>query len=124
MARFEDLLEAKPCEPLYLAEVCKAVGASERSLRLYCQEYLGVSPIRYLYLRRMHLAHRALVLADSGASTVTEIATAHGFWELGRFSVEYRTLFGELPSVSLRRSPHDNSTHQNRPFDVGARRFA
>jgi transcriptional regulator GlxA family with amidase domain len=62
-----------------------------------------MGPIRYLRLRRMNLAHRALLAADPAQKTVTEIATGHGFWELGRFSVEYRTLFGEPPSASLRR---------------------
>jgi AraC-like DNA-binding protein len=66
-----------------------------------------MSPIRYLWLRRMHLAHRALRAADPAASTVTEIATNHGFWELGRFSVAYRSLFGESPSASLHRPSED-----------------
>ena len=42
--------------------------------------------------------------ADASMTTVTEIATAHGFWELGRFPVGYRALFGESPSEALRRS--------------------
>jgi AraC-like DNA-binding protein len=33
--------------------------------------------------------------------TVTEIATGFGFVELGRFSVEYRKIFGESPSQTL-----------------------
>ena len=76
---------------------------TERTLRTCCREVLGVGPLRYLWLRRMHLARQALLHADASVSTVTEVATAHGFWELGRFSVEYRTLFGESPSESLRR---------------------
>jgi AraC-like DNA-binding protein len=52
----------------------------------------------------MHLARRALRDAHSASTTVTEIATAHGFWELGRFAVEYRAVFEELPSTTLRRS--------------------
>ena len=72
-----------------------------------------MTPTRYLWLRRMHLARRALRMADPAASTVTEIATSYGFWELGRFSVTYRSLFGESPSASLRRPPDDSRRQKN-----------
>jgi len=103
--RFERFLETKQYQPVYLAEICAAIGASERTLRTCCQEHYGMGPVRYLWLRRMHLARRALLRAEAADSTVTTIAADHGFWEFGRFSVEYRTLFGELPSVSLHRPP-------------------
>ena len=64
-----------------------------------------MSPHQYLWLRRMNLVRRALALADAAAKTVTEIANDHGFAELGRFAVTYRKLFGESPSVTLRRTP-------------------
>lgn len=105
MQRFEEALEANQDHPLYLTELCAIIGVTDRSLRLHCQEHLGMSPHRYLWLRRMHQARRALVLADRTAATVTEIATGHGFGELGRFAVEYRKLFGETPSATLRRQP-------------------
>jgi len=104
IARFEDFLAANPDRPLYLTEICAAVGVAERTLRAACEEHLGMGPIRFLTLRRMHLAHRALLRADPSTSTVTRIMTDHGFWELGRFSVSYRALFGEPPSATLRRS--------------------
>jgi AraC-like DNA-binding protein len=66
-----------------------------------------MSPTRYLWLRRMNLARRALLMADPAMATVTEVATNYGFWELGRFSVAYRSLFGESPSASLRRPAED-----------------
>ena len=90
VARFEEFLEANPDQPLYLTEICAAIGVAERTLRIACEEHLGMGPIRYLSLRRMHLVRRALLRADPSTATVTRLATDHGFWELGRFSVAYR----------------------------------
>jgi AraC-like DNA-binding protein len=101
-ARFVEFLEAHPQRPLYLTEICAAVGVAERTLRASCERHLGMGPIRYLTLRRMHLVRRALRHSDPSTATVTQIVTDHGFWELGRFSVAYRTLFGEPPSETLR----------------------
>jgi AraC-like DNA-binding protein len=104
MTRFEDYLADKQCEPVYLSEICAAIGVSERMLRACCHDHLGMGPIRYLWLRRMNLARQVLRNADPARTSVTQVATDHGFWELGRFSVEYRNLFGESPSTTLRRS--------------------
>jgi AraC-like DNA-binding protein len=87
IVRFEDFLETHPGQPLYLAEICAAIGVAERTLRVTCEEHLGMGPIRFLSLRRMHLVHRALLQADPSTKTVTRVACGHGFWELGRFSV-------------------------------------
>jgi AraC-like DNA-binding protein len=103
MRRFRKAVEESPEQPLYIPEICKKIGVSDRTLRMCCQEQLGMGPKRYLLLRRLHLAQRALREAIPDATTVTEIATRYGFWELGRFAVEYRTLFGESPSVTLAR---------------------
>ena len=108
MKRFYALLEAHPDGVLQTLDVCKAIGTSNRTLVTCCQETLGIGPRRYLKLRQMQLVRRALALADPALTTVTEIATAHGFWELGRFSVAYGALFGERPSTTLRRRPGDD----------------
>jgi len=103
MRRFHRVVEEHVGEPLYIPEICTAIGISERTLRICCQEHLGMGPKRYLLLRRMHLARRALRQADPAATSVTGIGTRYGFWELGRFAVEYHTLFGESPSTTLHR---------------------
>jgi len=103
LGRLEELLAGHPDRPFYLGEVCAATGVSERMLRVCCQEHLGMGPKRYLWLRRMHLARLELLFSNPETTTVTEIATGKGFWELGRFSVAYRALFGESPSATLRR---------------------
>jgi AraC-like DNA-binding protein len=102
MRRFRRVVEESPDQPLYIPEICQKIGVSGRTLRVCCQEQLAMGPKRYLLLRRMHLARRALRAAGSNETTVTDVATRYGFWELGRFAVEYRSLFGEAPSVTLR----------------------
>jgi AraC-like DNA-binding protein len=64
----------------------------------------GKAPYRHLRDQRMLEARRALLHPASATTTVTSVAVQFGFLELGRFSVEYRTAFGESPSATLRRS--------------------
>jgi AraC-like DNA-binding protein len=100
--RFHELLAVDPLGPLHMLEISLAIGVSGRTLRLACQEQFGVSPTQYLLLRRMRLARRALRQADPELTRVTDVATDLGFWELGRFIVKYREIFGESPSTTLR----------------------
>ena len=102
MRRFSTVLEENPDRALHLPELCALIGVTERTLRRCCHEQLGVGPKRYLLLRRMHLARRALRDADTAAVTVTSIAARFGFWDFGRFASAYKSLFGESPSLTLR----------------------
>jgi AraC-like DNA-binding protein len=124
LARFEALLMANYDRPLHLSEICAAIGVSERTLRVCCQEQLGMGPNHYLWLRRMNLTHRTLLRSIPATATVTEIAMAHGFWELGRFAVRYRALFGEPPAASLARPPVDRPTARDHPFALAIRPLA
>ena len=105
MRRFRRVLDENPDRALYLPELCAAINVPDRTLRLCCQEHLGMGPKQYLMLRRIHLARRALRAADPRVTTVTEIATRYGFWHFGRFAGVYRSLFGEAPSATLGHPP-------------------
>jgi AraC-like DNA-binding protein len=106
--RLEEFLAGHQDEPIYVAELCRATNATERMLRAVCYEHLGMGAIRYLWLRRMHMARR-LLLSPAQGTSVTEVAMQCGFWELGRFSVQYLALFGEAPSASLRRAVRESA---------------
>jgi AraC-like DNA-binding protein len=103
MVGFERLLQAHPARDLGITETCAALGVSDRLLRSVCAEHLGMSPTGYDRLRRMSLVHRALRRAGPRAASVSGIAQRHGFRDAGRFAINYRTAFGELPSATLRR---------------------
>ena len=104
LRRFRAALEENVDQPVYILEICQSMGVAERTLRVHCRDHLGMSPKQYLLLRRLNLAHRALCAADPSTTTVTEVATRFGFWELGRFAVAYRAWCGESPLASLRRT--------------------
>jgi AraC-like DNA-binding protein len=103
MRRFHRLIEQSGDEPLYIPEVCHELGTSLRTLHNCCQEHLGMGPKRFLLLRRMHRVRQALRASEPHETTVTEVLTRYGFWQFGRFAVEYKTLFGEVPSATLAR---------------------
>ncbi|MBN8989369.1 MAG: helix-turn-helix domain-containing protein [Rhizobiales bacterium] len=100
----EILALAEVGDPIQISALCAALSISERTLRKAFHRVHGLPPCRHLRMLRLQQARRALIANDSHLTTVTEIATAFGFLELGRFSVEYRKIFGESPSQTLNRA--------------------
>ncbi|MGG5891164.1 helix-turn-helix transcriptional regulator [Falsiroseomonas sp. HC035] len=113
----EELLRARLDEPPSLLELCEALNVPERTLHAAFQEGFGMSPKTYLRSLRLSAAHMRL---RSGAGSVTDTATELGFFHFGRFSSEYRTMFGEPPSETLRRA-RGLSTIQNSELAAKAR---
>jgi AraC-like DNA-binding protein len=50
--------------PLFVNDVCRAAGVSERTLRNVFHEYVGVGPMRLLKVRQLHETRSALLAAD------------------------------------------------------------
>jgi transcriptional regulator GlxA family with amidase domain len=77
----------------------------------------GYSPAHLLLRRRLEQARDTLGAAGPD-TTVTDVATGLGFFELGRFATRYRERFGERPSETLARSlgrvPRQTPTMQKR----------
>ncbi|MGX9566390.1 helix-turn-helix domain-containing protein [Pseudomonas sp. CFBP 5748] len=90
-------------EPLSILDLCNHIGASRRKLQYCFQETLGINPVAYLRALRLNAVRRELRSGDQ-ALGVQEVAARWGFWHLSRFSSDYRILFGETPSQTLRRT--------------------
>ncbi|MBV9198745.1 MAG: AraC family transcriptional regulator [Alphaproteobacteria bacterium] len=101
LARFEDLLVAQPFLPM--TKICAALGVPERTLRSCCKEHLGMGPSSYRRRHAMQRVYRALRSGDADMASVSEIARQYGFNGFGRLAANYRSLYGELPSSTLRR---------------------
>jgi AraC family ethanolamine operon transcriptional activator len=100
--RAEDWLVADPSRRPNVEELSRVLAVSPRQLFRAFSAEVGTSPVHYLKQCRMTQARLDLERAEPEATTVTRVANSWGFWELGRFAVEYRQLFGEYPSQTLR----------------------
>jgi AraC family ethanolamine operon transcriptional activator len=96
-----ELLEERNPSRICVNDLAESADVSERSLRNVFLEQFGVTPNRYLQLRRLHVVHRALREADFEETSVTDLLIEYDEWQFGRFAAEYRQLFGEYPSETL-----------------------
>jgi AraC-like DNA-binding protein len=103
LARALAWLRSHVSEPVDLESLALVAGVRPRTLETHFRMFLGTTP--FGWVRRMRLAHARRELERArAAATVTDIALASGFSQLGRFATNYRAVFGESPSTTLRRS--------------------
>jgi AraC family ethanolamine operon transcriptional activator len=85
-----------------VSDLLEVSGISERSLQYAFREAFGVTPLAFMKRRRLHFARQQLQTACHEDTSVSKVATGLGFYELGRFASDYRQIFGQLPSETLR----------------------
>ena len=89
------------CLPITIAQLCKEVPTSQSTLkRLFLAEF-GVTPKTYIRARCLSGARDELSRAQPGIFIV-DVANRWGFWHMGQFAHDYRSMFSELPSETLR----------------------
>lgn len=104
MAGLEDLLHGSIQRMPSISEVCAALAVSQSALEKACRAHLGMGPRRYIALRRLQNARRALRAADPETTRVCTVAGQFGFRDAGGFAASYRARFGETPTTTLRRT--------------------
>jgi AraC family ethanolamine operon transcriptional activator len=90
-------------EPISVADLCVQLRVSRRTLQYSFQDVLDLNPVKFLRALRLNCVRRELKRADPEHDTVADIAARWGFWHLSHFASDYRTMFDELPSETLRR---------------------
>jgi AraC family ethanolamine operon transcriptional activator len=102
--RIEEYLDAHGEAVPSIATLCAIAEVSERTLEYAFREHLATTPVKFLRLRRLNRVRREILDPETGADGIAAAARRAGIYDLGRFSGDYRRLFGELPSETLRRS--------------------
>jgi AraC family ethanolamine operon transcriptional activator len=94
---------------LHISEVTvptlvQSSGVSIRTLEYAFLDYFSVSPHQYLRALKLQRVHRDLLQKNKGPDTsVANIAKANGFNLTGQFAHDYASMYGELPSETLKR---------------------
>src|SRR5580658_2949107 len=87
-----------------LVDLSETSGLRLRSLINAFQAVTGFSPMAYFKRERLSGVRQALQRPHPARIRVIDVATAWGFWHMGHFTADYREMFGESPSETLRTS--------------------
>ncbi len=98
----EHYIEEHAADPITIEHLVAVSGVSGRALFDGFKRFRNTSPMAHLRACRMRRVREAL-LKPTPDTTVSRLAQDWGFFELGRFAGQYRKLYGETPSETLRR---------------------
>ena len=107
MRVFEKAIELIRCQSpgkLHIPDLVSQVGVSRRTLENAFQEGIGVSPAAYIKAVRLRALNRHLLESAANELSVASICRQYGFSHLGQLASDYCAMFGELPSLTLRRT--------------------
>ncbi|HWT36203.1 MAG TPA: AraC family transcriptional regulator [Paraburkholderia sp.] len=90
-------------EQIALEDIERAAGVSRFKLFEGFKQYFGCAPMAYVRKYRLESVRRE-ILDDGSIRNISSVALGWGLSHLGRFSTEYKTLFGESPSDTLKRA--------------------
>jgi AraC-like DNA-binding protein len=100
--RVEDYIRTHLHEPLTIERLAEFSGVSASTLFSGFRNRHGVSPMAWVRQARLQQVRDELCGKRGEPLSVTDVALKWGFFHLGRFAMEYKRSFGELPSESLR----------------------
>ncbi|NEO57820.1 MAG: helix-turn-helix transcriptional regulator [Okeania sp. SIO3B5] len=90
-------------KPLTLKQLAENLGSSSSALLYGFQDLFGISPMRYLKVRRLNAVRQRLKASEPENCTIFFLASEFGFYSPSHFSRDYKAMFGELPSETLRK---------------------
>lgn len=96
----EEYMNTLGLDEIKVANLAHELNISIRTLEYAFNDIYGITPKRFLNIRRLNIA-RQMILRDPQL-TVTEHAINCGYWHMSQFAADYKALFGESPSGTLK----------------------
>ena len=89
--------------PLDTNKLSKQLGCSTRTIQKAFACSIQKGPATYDRIVRLNNARKEILSPLLHEESIGDVAFRHGFWNLSRFSSQYRSQFGELPSETRSR---------------------
>ena len=98
-----DYIQENLSETSTVYQICEKTKIPERTIRRLINKKYGISPKAYLNRLRLNEVRRNLK-SNSINTNIVQAASEYNYWHMGQFSKDYKKLFGELPSETMRKS--------------------
>lgn len=97
-----EIMEEVDWVELSPAQLSDLGGVSERTLQYAFRERFGLTPAAFLKARRLAAVRNELRRARASGCRISDVMARYGFWHMGQFASDYRRVFGELPSDTVK----------------------
>ncbi|MBP0018970.1 MAG: helix-turn-helix domain-containing protein [Cyanobacteria bacterium SBLK] len=125
IVRAEHNMLANLDKPLTLTQLAKDLESSSSALSYGFQDLFGLSPMRYLKVRRLNAVRQHLKASEPDNCAIATLASQFGFYHPNHFTRDYKTMFGELPSETLQNTAKVNESHDEYHLEIrGHQRIA
>jgi len=100
-----EIIHDSELDSISAAELCAETQCSQRTLEKGFSNRFAVTPKKYINCLRLSRVHKGLLNFEAqGCDSIIELAASQGFWHMGQFAADYRRIYGELPSDTLKRN--------------------
>jgi len=86
-----------------VGELAKELQISSRTLQYHFRKKLGITPKQYLHQLRLNAIRAELLACSPEEAKISDIILRYGFFRPSHFGAEYKRVFGETPSQTLKR---------------------
>ena len=104
LQRAKDMIFDRLDDDFKISDTAKYLGISQKTLENLFKKDVGMTPKQYQQAIKLNRIREELFSSNQNETKVSDIALKYGYLHLGHFAAEYKRLFGESPSQTLKRS--------------------
>jgi len=101
--KVREYIFSNPTMDFRMDNLCDYVASCERTLQYAVKSFTGLTPLEYVKAHKMNHVRDELLIKDPQNTTISEVALQYGFLHASQFTIDYKQLFGELPSETFSR---------------------